>query len=76
MSNDVTKSDFTPIQEYIRRANVERSVYVGDLIARGGAALLRSLKRLGAAMQHGYAAELDRRAVEADTFLRRSVPKY
>ena len=42
----------------------------------GGAALLRSFKRLGAAMERGYAAELDRRAIEADAFLRRSVPKY
>lgn len=76
MSTQDTDTGFTPIQEYIRRANVERSVYVGNLIAEGGAALLRSLKRLGAAMERGYAEELDRRAVEADAFLRRSVPKY
>jgi hypothetical protein len=27
-------------------------------------------------MERGYAEELDRRAIEADAFLRRSVPRY
>jgi len=68
--------EFLSVEEHIRRANAARGGYVGSLVAQGGAALLRSFKRLGAAMERGYAAELDRRAVEADAFLRRSVPKY
>lgn len=76
MSNQNPNTDFLPVEELIRRANVERSAYVGSLIGQGGSALVRSLKRLGAAMERGYAAELDRRAIESDAFLRRSVPKY
>ena len=64
------------VEQHIRRAHAARSEYVGNLVAEGGAALVRSLKRLGAAMERGYAAELDRRAIEADAFLRRSVPRY
>ena len=76
MSNEDRNTDFTPVDEYIRRAHAERAAYVGGLIAQGGAALSRALKRLGATMERGYAEELDRRAIEADAFLRRSVPKY
>ena len=76
MSNEDRTPDFTSVDEYIRRAHVERAAYVGGLIAEGGAALARALKRLGTAMERGYAEELDRRAIESDAFLRRSVPKY
>ena len=64
------------VDEHIRRAHQARSEYVGNLVAQGGSALKRALKRLGAQMERGYAAELDRRAIEADAFLRRSVPRY
>jgi len=64
------------IDQHVERALARRNAYVGELIADGGAALGRALKRLGAVMQRGYDAELDRRAVEADAFLRRSVPRY
>jgi len=76
MTKHRPNNDFTPIQVHIRRENVGRSAYVGSLIAGAGAGLARALKRLGAAMERGYAEELDRRAIEADAFLRRSVPRY
>jgi hypothetical protein len=69
-------AEFLPVEEHVRRAEVSRAAYVGGLIGQGGAALARALKRLGAAMERGYAEELDRRAIEADAFLRRSVPRY
>ena len=76
MSNEDRIPDFTSVDKYIRQAHVERAAYVGGLIAEGGAALARALKRLGTAMERGYAEELDRRAIESDAFLRRSVPRY
>jgi len=68
-----TNPDFANVQQHIQRAQVERAAYVGALIAEGGAALARALKRLGAVMERGYNAELDARAIEADAFLRRAV---
>ena len=76
MSQPQIDRDFAPLEEHIRRAHAERAAYIGGLIGEGGAALARALKRLGAAMERGYAEELDRRAIEADAFLRRSVPRY
>ncbi|HEX6633575.1 MAG TPA: hypothetical protein VF038_06380 [Usitatibacter sp.] len=76
MSRKDIPAEFATIEEHIRRAHVERAAYMGSLIAEGGAALGRAIKRLGAAMERGYAEELDRRAIEADAFLRRSVPRY
>ena len=67
--------EYESLNRRIERAHAQRNAYVGELIAEGGAALGRALKRLGAVMQRGYDAELDRRAVEADAFLRRSVPR-
>jgi len=69
-------AEFAPIEQHIRNANLERAAYIGGLFARGAAAVSRALKRIGAAMERGYAEELDRRAIEADAFLRRSVPRY
>ncbi len=76
MSFKDNRPDLATVEQYIQRARLERSAYVGRLIAQGGTGLAKALKRLGAAMERGYAEELDRRAVEADAFLRRSVPRY
>jgi hypothetical protein len=38
-------------------------------------ALARSLKRLGEVIGRAYDVELDKRAIEADAFLRRSIPR-
>jgi hypothetical protein len=73
MRSNETNPDFASVQHHIQRAQVERAAYIGGLIAEGGVALGRALKRLGAVMERGYNAELDARAIEADAFLRRSV---
>jgi len=73
MSNRPISPDFAAIKDQIEQAHVERAAYLGQLIADGGVALARAVKRLGAAMERGYNAELDQRAVEADAFLRRSI---
>lgn len=76
MNRQDIHADFAPIEQHIHDANLERAAYIGALFGKGAAAVSRALKRLGAAMERGYAEELDRRAIEADAFLRRSVPRY
>ena len=68
--------DFAPVEHHIRRAHAQRSVYLAHLIASAIEAATRGLRRTAAAMGSGLAAERDRRAVEADAFLKRSVPRY
>ena len=75
MSRNEIHPDYTSIEEHIRNANLQRAAYLGHLIADGGVALGRSLKRIGAVMGRAYDVELDKRAIEADAFLRRSVPR-
>ncbi len=71
-----TYGDYAAIEQQIKAAHVERAMVVGTLLAEGGAALAHGLQRLADAFTSGTAAERDRRAVEADAFLRRSVPRY
>jgi len=68
--------DFASVAEHVHRAHVERSVYLGHLIADFIATTSRGLKRIAGSLGNGLAAERDRRAVEADAFLKRSVPRY
>jgi hypothetical protein len=66
---------FANIEEHIRKANLERTAYLGGLIAEGGVALGRSIKRLASVMGRAYDVELDKRAIEADAFLRRTITR-
>jgi hypothetical protein len=68
--------DFAPVEQHIRRAHAQRSVYLAHVIAGAIDVAYRGLKRAADAMHGGLAAERDRRAVEADPFLKRSVPRY
>ena len=68
--------DFAAIEGHIRRARAERSVYIAMAITDGLVALGRGFKWLAGATGRGLAAERDRRAVESDAFLKRSVPRY
>jgi hypothetical protein len=65
--------DFAAIEGHIHRARVERGVYLAHLIAGFVVAAAGGAKRLGEVMDRGLAAERDRRAIEADSFLKRSV---
>ena len=71
-----TYPDFAAVEGHIRRARAERSLYIAMAITNGLVALGRGFKRLAAATGQGLAAERDRRAIESDAFLKRSVPKY
>jgi hypothetical protein len=66
---------YDEVESYIRRARLERSVYVGEAFASAVVAIARGLKTLGRLAQ-GLDAEADRRAIEADVFLKRSVGRY
>jgi hypothetical protein len=68
--------DFAAIETQIRHARAERSLAVSQAFLRAGESIVRGTKKLFAAMGDGYLAERDRRAIEADAFLKRSVPRY
>jgi hypothetical protein len=76
MRNTISPTDFSAIEVHIRRARIERSVAVSQLFVAAGEAIGRGLRRLADAFSHGLEVERDRRAVEADAFLKRSVPRY
>ena len=73
---DTNNIDFATIEAHIRRARIERSVAVAQSLVAAGEALGRGLRNLYEAVGRGLEAERDRRAVEADAFLKRSVPRY
>lgn len=66
--------DFVNIEDHIRRAHAERSVAIAQALASFISAIGRGLKKFSTANQ--LAAIADRRAIEADAFLKRSVPRY
>ncbi len=68
--------DFAAIEGHIRAARVERAVYLSQAIIGGIEATLAGLKKLGAFAARNVAAERDRRSIESDAFLKRSVPRY
>ena len=68
--------DYAAVEHHIRRAHEERSVYLAHVIAGFIESAGRGLKRAVDSLGSGLDAERDRRAVEADAFLRRSVPRY
>jgi hypothetical protein len=76
MDTNLTDTDFSAIEHHIRAAHLERSVVVGRMIANLAHRLGAAVKSFFTTLDNGYAAELDRRAMEADAFLRRSAPRY
>ena len=68
--------DFAAIENHIKRARAERAVAIAQIFAGAIVSAGRGLRSLGRAMGSGLAAERDRRAIEADSGLKRAVPKY
>ena len=68
--------DYAVIESHIRRARAERSVAVAQAFVGMVDGVVRGVKRLVSALGRGIEAERDRRAVESDAFLKRSVPRY
>lgn len=76
LNNKVPPMDFAAIESHIRRARIERSVALAASIAAIGEAIGRGLRRFADAMGRGLDVERERLAIEADSFLKRSVPRY
>ena len=68
--------EFLPVEEHVRRAKAERAVVIAHFIATWVERAVNALRRAGAAFADGLEAERDRRAIEADAFLKRAVPRY
>jgi len=67
---------YEDVAEHIRRARLERSVYLAEAFAGLVERVARALRTFGERFADGLEAERDRRAIEADVFLRRSVGRY
>jgi len=76
MSFKDTYPQYAAIEAHIRHARVERSVAIAALLTDAILAVGRGFKRLVNATGTGIAADRDRHAIEADAFLKRSVPRY
>lgn len=76
MSFKTEYPDYATIEAHIHRARAERAVAVAALVSDAILAARNGLQRFAAFAGAQLAAERDRRAIEADAFLKRSVPKY
>ena len=68
--------DFAAIEDHVRAARVERALYLSQVIIGAVQTVVDGVKRLGAYAARNVSAERDRRAIQADSFLNRSVPRY
>jgi hypothetical protein len=68
--------DFAAIEKQIRQARAERSLYIAHLIVAGLERLARGTRRIVANLGNGLQADWEKRAIEADSFVKRSVPRY
>ncbi|HUP97695.1 MAG TPA: hypothetical protein VM073_07135 [Usitatibacter sp.] len=68
--------DFANVEALVKRARAERQVAIATAFTNGIMALVDGTRRLAGALGSNLAAERDRRAIESDAFLKRSVPKY
>jgi hypothetical protein len=71
-----TYPEYVAIEKHIKKAHVERSFALAQVFAEAAMSISRGLRNLSDMMGKGLAAERDRRAIESDSFLKRSVPKY
>jgi hypothetical protein len=67
--------EYAAIEGHIRKAHALRAVVVSHAIVAAIESMVRGLKSVGKALGEGY-AERERRIIEADAFLKRSVPRY
>jgi len=64
--------EFAAIEQHIRRAHAERSVYIAGIIAKGIMFVVDGLRSLASS---GARRAADLHAINADPFLKRSVPQ-
>ena len=63
--------DFAAIENQILAARVERAVYLSTAIVNGIQWVVASGKRLATAINRNVEAEIERRALQSDPFLKR-----
>jgi hypothetical protein len=68
--------DFAPIEAQIRQARAERALYLSQLLVSGLERLARGVRRVASDLGNGLQADWEKRAIEADSFLKRSVPRH
>ena len=68
--------EYASIEEHIRKANAERSVYIAHLLANGVERMVRGLRSVFLDLGSGLQADWEKRAIEADSFLKRAVARY
>ena len=73
MKNNLIPAEYESIEAHIRRARIERSVVVAQLLADGGVALGRGVARLARALLGGVGAACDARSVESHALMHRMV---
>ena len=81
MSFKTEYPEFAAIEPHIRRAQLERSVYLANLLANAIVKAVKGTRRFGTAWlekgldtwARGLGAERDQRAIEADVFVKRWV---
>jgi hypothetical protein len=66
--------EYRTIEQHIRRAHAERSIAIAHALATAVEATVRGLKRLVGSLGDNMQAEHERRLIQADSFLRRSIP--
>ena len=67
--------DFEAIEAHIRRARIERSVVLSQMIVNGLRALGRGLLTLKGSLEATFQAVMHR-TISSDALARRSVPRY
>ena len=68
--------EFKAIESHIRKAHAERSVYIAHLLANGIERMVRGLRSVFTDLGTGVQADWEKRFVEADSFIKKSVPRY
>ena len=68
--------DFAPIEKQIRQAHAERALYIASLLTDAVMTVGRGIRRVARDLGNGLQADWEKRAIEADSFLKRSVPRY
>ena len=69
-------ADYAVIEDQIRRARVERAVVIAHVIAATTDRIIRGIRNLFESVGRGIQAAHERQLIEADSFLKRSVPHY
>jgi hypothetical protein len=68
--------EYAVIEDHIRRAHAERSVAIAHMIANAVEALVRGTRQLVDSLGRGIQAHHERQLIEADSFLKRSLPHH